>query len=805
MGNKKIKFDLGEIEDPGLATLDNSKLEPLDLQPLSTAKKGIDAQKALGVAGIVGSGLMESINNITGALNGADITAYNNNINNSTSRIGANSYDELMAEQASQGLLGRVTAKNLGATSLKDDVLNSFKNAASGAMSGMSAGPWGMLAGAVTNQASSLIGSGLKNAKIRNQAEQLTARNAEANVTRAANLNARAENIAMNNANLAMANYSAFGGNVTTNGADFPTGLRHFDAGGSHESNPFEGVQIGVDPQGVPNLVEEGETMFNNYVFSNRINITEDIRKAYKLGGSVKTFADASKYLAKESEETPNDPITRRTQEKMLSRLQEEQEAIKQRMAQEEAQANQDAQLQAMSAAGVTPELMQQGMQEEMPLEEEMMPQEMPEQMPEQEFAYGGNLFGGVTGSSYVNDVDDIDLQYLDAPNPNSIVNNSTGNFTAAPNDMELLVNSPQYVADHPEEVKKYKASNPSATIANPAPTTSSSKPDPKFAPTWMRYAPVFGGAVGLGMALKKPDYSRANAVEAFANTNLDSTYTPVDFDPIGNYLQYNPLDRNYYLEQLNQKAGATRNTIINNSNGNRASAVAGLLAAGYNDQMAVGNLARQAEEYNQAQREKVEAFNRGTNQYNSEMGLKAQMANQEARMRAKQFNKELGFKATLAANEMRDKLDMQRSAAISANIGNIFNNLGAIGRENYAMNQNKMLQSSGYYGTLPFKPYGWSDSEWKAYQKYNKEQIAREDRIRKETREEREANNKQMQTMQKSIDELTAYKNKTTYENNKRNAAIIQQAASIGYDFDPNTFAFTQRPKQKTTNKKGK
>ena len=36
-----------------------------------------------------------------------------------------------------------------------------------------------------------------------------------------------------------------------------------------------------MDSQGTPNLVEEGEVIYNDYVFSNRMNIPDDVRKKY--------------------------------------------------------------------------------------------------------------------------------------------------------------------------------------------------------------------------------------------------------------------------------------------------------------------------------------------------------------------------------------------------------------------------------------------------------------------------------------------------------------------------------------------
>lgn len=129
--------------------------------------------------------------------------------------------------------------------------------------------------------------------------------------------------------------HHAFGGELNTQGLDFTNGLLQINEGGSHEANPFEGVMVGVDSEGTPNLVEEGETIFNDYVFSNRMKVPKAIRDKYKLRGTKPiTFAEASKKLAKESEERPNDPISQRGLEAALSDL---------AMAQEEKRARKEA------------------------------------------------------------------------------------------------------------------------------------------------------------------------------------------------------------------------------------------------------------------------------------------------------------------------------------------------------------------------------------------------------------------------------------------------------------------------------
>ena len=117
----------------------------------------------------------------------------------------------------------------------------------------------------------------------------------------------------------------------------------------------------------------------------------------------------------------------------------------------------------------------------------------------------------------------------------------------------------------------------------------------------------------------------------------------------------------------------------MNTSNPSRNAA---LLAADYNAQGKLGDLARQAEEYNLAQRQAVEQFNRGTNQANAEMGLRAAMANQETALKARSSR----LSGIAQAMQMRDAIDNRRSASISSNLTNLFNNLGNIGKEEYMM-----------------------------------------------------------------------------------------------------------------------
>lgn len=125
---------------------------------------------------------------------------------------------------------------------------------------------------------------------------------------------------------------SAFGGQLHTNGADFSNGASIIEAGGSHEENPNSGVQIGVDKQGTPNLVEEGEVVYDDYVFSNRLKANDEVLGYANLPLKYRNtpFSDIAKKLLKPSEDQLNDPITTRTLKANMDKLRNAQEVFKQ-------------------------------------------------------------------------------------------------------------------------------------------------------------------------------------------------------------------------------------------------------------------------------------------------------------------------------------------------------------------------------------------------------------------------------------------------------------------------------------------
>lgn len=411
--------------------------------------------------------------------------------------------------------------------------------------------------------------------------------------------------------------------NIGQHGGDFSNGVTIIGNGGTHEENPMEGVPMGVAPDGTPNLVEQGEVKFNNYVFSNRLFATGGLLAAHNLPTTYAnhSFADIAERLSRESSERPNDPISKRGLLNLMTRLQQAQEQLR---AEEQSR----------------------------------------------KYAKGGHLFAGGGPAGINPDLYDEEDDYLIVPTGSKIIGSPFA-YDETGYQAPVITPSEPPVVTVPNDTRD----------ASSQTNRTSSRQGKGL--SWLRYAPAVGAGLGVISDLvgltNKPDYTNAGLVGGVVD-NL----TDIEVSPIGNYLTYRPLDRNYYLNKLNAQAGATRRAIVNQSGGNRATAVAGLLAADYNALGRMGDLARQAEEYNMAQRERVEAFNRGTNQFNSKMALKAAIARQR--------NDELRLKARTTQAQLRDQAEARASAGRTANLTNLFDSLGEIGREEFSRN---MIQSN--------------------------------------------------------------------------------------------------------------
>ena len=511
--------------------------------------------------------------------------------------------------------------------------------------------------------------------------------------------------------------HHAFGGDLNTHGADFTNGQIIVGNGGTHEENPMEGVPMGMDAEGNPNLVEQGEVIFNDYVFSNRLFADSSLLESFNLPKSYDgySFAAIAEKLGDESKERPNDPISKRGLLSSMSRLQQAQEMIRQsKNTGNKKSFGGGLKSLATSLFGSAFDNYRLAKGN---LEFGMFGAPNP-------YAHGGRmgtLFDGLGQyPNYLLTIDDDSFPEGTMFDPISNRYVFTGyqdsddnplNFGSGITPSGEWVEEPKYMARAKAKRMGYNVGSSLGEYnENPIANSDYKESGKSSGLSNLRYAPVVGAAIGLGQNLfSKPDYKSANAILEAANQA--GNYIPVGYTPIGNYLQYRPFDRNFYLNKLNAQAGATRRAIMNTTSPSRNAA---LLAADYNAQGRLGDLARQAEEYNLAQRQAVETFNRGTNQFNSEMGLKAAMANQEAALRARSSR----LSGVAQAMAVRDAVDARRAASISANLTNLFDSLGNIGIDEMNRADRDMLIRAGVFGTLSEKPQGWSNKRWEDYKK---------------------------------------------------------------------------------------
>ena len=195
-----------------------------------------------------------------------------------------------------------------------------------GAGTGATFGPWGAVAGAAAGLAASGASWAAGAAKAKSQADELNRKAEMAGYSATQKAITARDQIQQNTVNTFLQGVKAYGGDLNLSG-DFTNGLIFINEGGTHEENPNEGVLMGIDEQGIPNLVEEGEIIWNDYVFSNRLKPT---KKQLKDGGFKEnleglTYAELVNKYQEESEDS-FDLISMNTLNDNLSRLMNMQE-----------------------------------------------------------------------------------------------------------------------------------------------------------------------------------------------------------------------------------------------------------------------------------------------------------------------------------------------------------------------------------------------------------------------------------------------------------------------------------------------
>ena len=422
-----------------------------------------------------------------------------------------NSTNWLKSDYEGKDLKNATTGQQIGNT-----ISSTLQGASTGATIG---GPWGALAGGILGAGASIGGIVVNNKKAKNLAAELNTQSILGNTNIINKFNNATLSTIDNMYEDLYGNVAAYGGNLNmdipnyqTHGGDFSNGIIKINEGGTHEENPNGGVLMGVDSQGVPNLVEEGEVIYNDYVFSNRLTPSNDLLKKVKLPKKYegKSYSYIAEDLSKESEETPNDPISKRGLQANMSKL----------------ATLQELQRQSMGKQG-TNQLIKGNTA-----------------------AFGGRIYDGLE--------DTLKLENREIDN--SImglmpVDNSKMKFPQATyNDTSTII--------------------PRSTNSTTSNSTTSNTKGSSL-PTYLRYAPVLSsGIAALNSLLQKPDYENADILKSLASNVPNNrvsfnkiynsyNYKPVDSDYLLNQVKAQAGATNSAILNSNANAGTALSALL--------------------------------------------------------------------------------------------------------------------------------------------------------------------------------------------------------------------------------------------------
>lgn len=601
---------------------------------------------------------------------------------------------------------------------------------------------WGGYAGAalggIAHMSKSLIEGKLKDDEAKQRAVQLHELGEQKKQQLKNNIETVNMNIMQDKTKQAYLHSAAYGGHMPT--GDFTNGMTFFSEGGSHEENPYQGIQQGIAPDGKPNLVEEGEWKYNDYIYSKRLKVP---KKDYELLG-LKTnkeysYADAAEILQKESEERPNDPISKKQLDVMMERLKNSQETLKQKR---------DVMKMKREFEKLSPEE-QAYMIQAMSQSQQAIPVQV------QQMAVGGHLFEGY--DTLTNNLEKAEIIDGEAVAPTTTVIGTNGQkefqvpllqiktpvYRSIPristpisktysfqmpnkfrNSMDLAMeakaeartnrlkeaagfttpyipgvtslnyNTPtlqdlqyrQLVDKESKQLNERLGDVGKGVESGGSEDTSSNSLSLAQA---LRAVPVIGSGIGaLSALMDSPNYSNIQRAE-----NMYQQIPVVSPKPIGNKMTYNPMDVNYLMTQVGNQNIGNRRTIMESGAGNPGAVANALLASNYKGTTAMGEVFRQANEYNLNNRKIVDEFNRGTDMYNADADFKGQIQNQQrANILADAF-----LKTGMLRDEELAKVQTNKSAAISS----FLNNMGNLGTDMLNRDMMSALIEDGAFYTL--------------------------------------------------------------------------------------------------------
>ena len=541
-------------------------------------------------------------------------------------------------------------------------------------------------------------------------------------------------------------NYYAYGGDMT---GDWSNGITLINNGGTHEQNPYSGVPFGVDANGTPNLVEEGEVVFNDYVFSNRRKPTKkqlsDVKLPEKYEGM--TFAEIAKAIQTESENNPLDPISKNTLVDGMTKLMSIQEDMRRQKAiakarKEISKMPDDELAQLINQSFGSPEMQNEqqaiNIMNQNPRAYKGIREEMNKENLGESFAFGGY-------ANFANDGLNLNRRWLPYDNSKGFVfyDDKTKKYDKGYLDwldnIKFDTEEGKVLYDKlakiykdaigkdltPEEARrlgKDKKFGQFHTIYNNAYSNHIAPKYPELSIDDINiddyYTPVnnydLSGLLGetpIYVKTKddKDDYPEINPLQYmpaigsilqavnkqrpdYSNSDLISKgrrgIRDVRGRTIGHYLAYNPYDINYEADKIRQTGLSTQRAMANTAD-NRGQVLASMALLNNNINGQYGDLRRKAMDYNDQQRKLVEDFNRQTDIQNAQFGMQADQANSSLDVN----------RAQLYENEakLRDQIESAVSRSNSSNVSNALTNIGNIGKQIYEKDKLDFLLKRGW------------------------------------------------------------------------------------------------------------
>ena len=485
--------------------------------------------------------------------------------------------------------------------------LSGLSGLASGAGAGMVAGPWGAAIGGTAGLMGGLFGAGKRNRQNR-AAEKRAAENALGQA------NASNDAITQQSIDSAMLNYAAYGGNF------FPktskNNLISFNNGGTHEQNPLTGIPMGIGANGKPNMVEEGETRFNNTVFSNRVIPLPMLLEPFGIDNKKNmSYAQLSEQLNKSFKERPFDPISTQTKKALFDRLSAAQETQRE-LFEKQAKLKQLQNLfkdkkqfkNMLEGAKETPyELMTNSYKQGT----DSLQFTIPRLSIESNNKLGTPILSrkGLNKMRFRNlsreEVDDFNYSNFSIPKPSIEINTKL----ETPKKIDPLLSRKDLDDTRFKNISREKVDDFNY-----------------FSPGML--APAVANAVGFFDALN----STPSSISLPRMTQRKRL-------GISDALPYNPIDKEYIANKLREVGAGTRNAITNTAYGNAGIAQTGLLSADYNSQNALAGAYLQADETNRGRLHQSIADRRGITQYNNTLDADELAFNNNALLQEFQIN----------------------------------------------------------------------------------------------------------------------------------------------------------------------